>query len=395
MEDLAKFVYNALFVHPAPKKWTTKDLSEVMTMYASSSDQLKMRKPRRSLKFCPYVVPSLTLMRPSILRPKEPTKSAKLQQTCGRIDIGSDGGGGGGLKKPPYSHPSTSSTNYDVLQGTINDPRVFKEFTSANLLCSRNNSTISSSSSEDDDDDGSDGGVKTFEDSTNSSLEFFVKMDVQLSEMKIPVISSNELTRKGHMATGSFGTCYAVEYKKQNYVCKKFNTYQELLREVKFLHFVRNIPNVQQLVGVCMDEVELITQYAGVDLHDYYKKPVSEHKTFKIIKKMLDTVVLLNDCGIAHNDIKTTNVCVKDHADDDDFDVTLIDFGLANRLGNYVFKPFSYESKDHSKFRWLHKELLMGVEGSSIVSEGYSVMFLISELIRKNNRLVDMLKVKQ
>lgn len=373
MEELAKFVYHALFVPPAPKKWTTKDLRGIVSMYEVPT----LKKQNQIKKFKPRI-----LSAPSRVVKRKRLATVDVQ-TLKKATMGKD------VVTPKvapiaFSH---SPVNSHILQQVINDPTIFNDdFTSANLVCK------SAECGNCDDDN------VTLTDVEDSCLDFFVKMDVELAEMNIPTIPTTALKRKKQIAAGSFGICYDVEFEGHPFVSKKFDSYEELLREIKYLYRVKHVPNVQQIVGVCMDEMELITVHAGSDLESYYKKPVSEAKTFKIIKRLLGTIIVLNEFGIAHNDIKLTNVCIRDHMnggeDDDDFDLTLIDFGLANKLGSCVFKPFAYKAKDHVKFKWLSKELLLGIEGSSLQTEAYSIMYLIYELTLKHDRLTTLLNIK-
>ncbi|KAK4319177.1 hypothetical protein Pmani_009865 [Petrolisthes manimaculis] len=83
--------------------------------------------------------------------------------------------------------------------------------------------------------------------------------------------------------------------------------------------------------------------------------------------------------GLAHNDIKEDNVCIKfsDHG----IELTFIDFGLANPLGNNVYF-FPLKPQSWTKYPWVAPEVLAG-GCSSVASDTYSLASLLIFMYKK------------
>ncbi|KAK3854295.1 hypothetical protein Pcinc_039217 [Petrolisthes cinctipes] len=77
--------------------------------------------------------------------------------------------------------------------------------------------------------------------------------------------------------------------------------------------------------------------------------------------------------GLVHNDIKEDNVCIKFSGHG--IEITFIDFGLANPLGNEVYL-FPLQPESWNKYPWVAPEVLAG-GCSSVASDTYSLASLL------------------
>lgn len=82
------------------------------------------------------------------------------------------------------------------------------------------------------------------------------------------------------------------------------------------------------------------------------------------------TLNFMAERGIAHNDIKVDNVCVRISPANEKPVATLIDFGLATKYGTKTFK-YPFMKKYWKLFQWMAPELLAG-KTCSIESDVYS-----------------------
>lgn len=102
---------------------------------------------------------------------------------------------------------------------------------------------------------------------------------------------------------------------------------------------------------------------------------------WRVLRQLARTLNLMEERGIAHNDIKVDNVCVGFSPTNDEPEATLIDFGLATKYGTKTFK-YPFMKKYRNLFQWMAPELLAG-KTCSIASDVYSMGKLLYFLHRE------------
>lgn len=127
---------------------------------------------------------------------------------------------------------------------------------------------------------------------------------------------------------------------------------------------------------MCSSNDIIVTYYAGITLQSFVKRrrrELNEITVWEIMRQLGKVQVSMSERGLAHNDIKEDNVCIRYSRFG--IEVTAIDFGLANPLGKKVYIcPFQPES--WRKYPWVAPELLAG-GCSSVASDTYSLASLL------------------
>ncbi|ROT70652.1 hypothetical protein C7M84_011067 [Penaeus vannamei] len=100
--------------------------------------------------------------------------------------------------------------------------------------------------------------------------------------------------------------------------------------EAKALLLLEGVPRVQQLVGICPEQLSLVTTYAGPTLKRQLRA-LSLRQRALLALQLTETVQAIGARGLRHGDLMPGNICVD--ASRDDPAVTIIDFGVCSRSG--------------------------------------------------------------
>ncbi|XP_063597904.1 uncharacterized protein LOC134774423 [Penaeus indicus] len=93
----------------------------------------------------------------------------------------------------------------------------------------------------------------------------------------------------------------------------------------------RENKGIQNLVGICPEELCIATEYAGQTLDHYLQGRLSLQHKYSVLRQMCTILGTLHHHGFVHNDLKPQNICVKVSALGPE--VTFIDFGLTLLAG--------------------------------------------------------------
>ena len=165
-----------------------------------------------------------------------------------------------------------------------------------------------------------------------------------LCEVKAFNVGSGEEVAFGY---GGFGACVMGRDPRtgEDVVIKSFkyiDRMKMLMREATALHALRHVPGMQQMRGVCVRPVQLISLFAGPIICSYFEeKAPSVTTALSVFLQVARTVQGISGAGYAHTDIKVDNVCALQHKGRDTPQVTVIDVGLASRV-----KPTRYPWHD-------------------------------------------------
>ena len=153
----------------------------------------------------------------------------------------------------------------------------------------------------------------------NKVQQFLDKHDYQLVEA---------------IGKGGYATCFRVVNKtyKQTFVVKITRNDQSILEELKILSDLHH-PYIVDCFGLFTEDdynFLILEDCPYSNLYDEIQKngPLEEFKLISYLHQLLEALNFLHCKGIAHLDIKPSNILVDKHGR-----VKLIDFGLSRRFG--------------------------------------------------------------
>jgi len=217
----------------------------------------------------------------------------------------------------------------------------------------------------------------------------FVQIDAYIENLpqNIPLLDNTIIhTNPPYLNNGQFGKTYSYE----NTVIKEIdlqnqinnpnpknieNMINSIQSEVEHYHAISNkCPNVCKMLGYLYDtntkKIYIRMENCGTDLFDI-RKSITFHQTVYIIGQIISAVDCLHKNGFVHRDLKPENITVSD-----DGTAKLIDFGMARKDGDTVFRLGTpgYISPENTKPGMLSFEML---KASDIWSLGVTIMFML------------------
>ena len=132
------------------------------------------------------------------------------------------------------------------------------------------------------------------------------------------------------LGEGSYGSCIkTVDPHTHNHLVIKtiFNEdFNNFFDETKNL-FKLQMAGVQRLVGVCVEDCQIISHFAGVTLEEYFNNTVPLADATAIFLQVMRTMQRIAEKGYMHNDLHTRNICVLNGSSGPL--ATIVDFGIA------------------------------------------------------------------
>lgn len=178
------------------------------------------------------------------------------------------------------------------------------------------------------------------------------KLQAALQELQVPVLSVGEADAllgndPQRLGAGSYGEAFLNA--KDNVVVKYsfgFNEYLSSVSEVKAMAALKDVRGVQKLVGVCPERFMIATRYGGPILHSWLAKdsPLLPKHWIDIAAEIARIFSEIHSLGFVHNDIKTNNLCLE--VTPDGLEVTVIDFGLAEKRGKRLHLSGGWDEVD-------------------------------------------------
>ena len=159
------------------------------------------------------------------------------------------------------------------------------------------------------------------------------------------------------LGKGAFGVCWKTgdPDTKDELVVKDFNPgdLQLMLKETKNLIHLQ-MKGVQRLVGVCVDDVQIISRFAGKAAFRYFfgSVPLAEGAT--VFLQVCQTLRRMAHQGYTHHDLHEGNVCVLEGSGGPV--ATLIDLGLTHPLGATPNEDICDLGRMMDRFLHPHKE---------------------------------------
>ncbi|MPC80572.1 Dual specificity testis-specific protein kinase 2 [Portunus trituberculatus] len=204
-------------------------------------------------------------------------------------------------------------------------------------------------------------------------------------EQGLPLLEEQQISQltnyyQESIGRGSYGWCCRtrVPGTGQEVVVKTFcrDALEDLFTEVSVLQSLQ-VVGVQRLVGVCVETCQMVTCCAGQIAKDFLASPLTRFKdAVSVCLQVARTLRKIHLRGVAHNDIKANNVCVK--LSDQGPIATIIDFGLARTIGS----PSVYHPAPACKHPWAAPELLQeDALPCSRESDVYSLAYLIGHTV--------------
>lgn len=205
----------------------------------------------------------------------------------------------------------------------------------------------------------------------------------------VKLVTGSELHRmrtsgkSKYLGAGAQGYCSRLRAADgQEFALKVFdqtNDHGEILHEARRLHTNKG-PGVQSLYGLCPESNVMISQYAGKTVsHCLRKKRLTKPQKVCVLERVMKTIGTMLKRKQCHNDIKENNICVKCLGRREP-EVTLIDFGLSERVGSQLYDFSTCFGDDYS---WIAPELFTGGRCSE-QTEVYSLGNLANKLLAKD-----------
>uniref|UniRef100_A0A0P4WBV4 Protein kinase domain-containing protein n=1 Tax=Scylla olivacea TaxID=85551 RepID=A0A0P4WBV4_SCYOL len=155
----------------------------------------------------------------------------------------------------------------------------------------------------------------------------------------------------------------------------------ELVSEAALLARVAGVAGVPRLYGIVLDPPALVTSFDGphtlFEVVTQRPRRVSDEAVVRAVRQVCCAVATLHARRIAHNDIKSNNVVVRQHPDGT-LTPCLIDLGNSALLGQAIFPPGQLRWEDH---RFLAPELVAGGQ-SSAASDVFSLGHMMATFVK-------------
>lgn len=156
---------------------------------------------------------------------------------------------------------------------------------------------------------------------------------------------------------------------------------EELVSEAVLLARVAGVQGVPRLHGVVLDPPALVTSFEGPSTLNQaltQQRDPSEEAVLSVVVQVCLAAAGLHQRGVAHNDIKTNNVVVRE-AHGGRLAACLIDLGNSAPLGQAIFPQGSLCWEHH---RFLAPELVAGEPGTA-ASDVFSLGHMMAGLARR------------
>ncbi|XP_063608094.1 serine/threonine-protein kinase pkn2-like [Penaeus indicus] len=157
------------------------------------------------------------------------------------------------------------------------------------------------------------------------------------TDFHVALLSSEQLRSCMGMAPrqlgkGGYGTTF-LNLEKELVVkqAQNLETFRTFIVEAKVMTLLAQYDGFQRLVGVCPERMCLVTRYAGQTLDAQLIGRLHAEQRISVARQVCNMVQMMHKHGLAHNDIKPANVCVRMGAEG--ARVTVIDFGVTMAAG--------------------------------------------------------------
>ncbi|XP_047486833.1 calcium-dependent protein kinase 14-like [Penaeus chinensis] len=135
------------------------------------------------------------------------------------------------------------------------------------------------------------------------------------------------------LGMGGYGTTFLnVEKELVVKQARTLETFRTFIAEAKAMTLFAEHDGFQRLVGVCPERLCLVSRYAGQTLDAHVVGRMHTEQRMSVVRQVCNIVKIMHKHGLAHNDIKPANVCVRTGAAG--ARVTVIDFGLTMVAGS-------------------------------------------------------------
>ena len=173
------------------------------------------------------------------------------------------------------------------------------------------------------------------EEDDQGSMSYKQKIVAEFRRMGVRVFTKHEVnlmtdTMCEFLGEGVFGYCVkTVDLDTHQLLVIKgfFGDYLDGLLEETTNLFQLQMEGVQRLVGVCVDNCEMISHFAGVTLEQYLEKPIPLADAADIFLQLTRTCKRIRERRFVHNDLHPGNICVSNGGSGPL--ATIIDFGFA------------------------------------------------------------------
>ena len=231
-------------------------------------------------------------------------------------------------------------------------------------------------------------------------------------------ISAKELSDTEYTAsveancmTGSYGVCIRKKYRGMDVAVKEFHhtvngraltdvaVRRLVLHEANILLNLHSGAGIPTLIGIVLEEKphSLITSFHGMAsvtdrsttvqflLHNHLPNSsvqCSNDNWLTVVKNTAAVLKHIHHSGYVHNDLKCDNVIAND-----DFDVTIIDFGKSTLMVKAKKRCLSAEERRAYRelYQWIDPLVIDGICAPSPSSDIYALGYMVDKIVRKAN----------
>ena len=240
------------------------------------------------------------------------------------------------------------------------------------------------------------------------------KLKLIVDEGTIPEFEIEDFEYIEPIGEGSYGKIYLVQnkYDDSKYAVKKIICHD--LKEVKSIHnnleliYSKKHPNIMKIIGVeykCLDittySLYILMELALSDWNTEIKKRAKEKKYYteeeiiNILKQIINSIIYLENEGIAHRDIKPQNILVFEN---NVYKIT--DFGEAKNLSDSVKESTLRGSQLfmspvlYNGLKYNQKDVIHNAYKSDVYSLGYCLIYALTLNLNILNDLREIISMK-
>ncbi|XP_064083832.1 RAF proto-oncogene serine/threonine-protein kinase-like [Macrobrachium nipponense] len=179
-----------------------------------------------------------------------------------------------------------------------------------------------------------------------------------LRRMNVPVVNLAGVPLSSNkIGSGMFGMCYRYHFgdvekplviKLFENNCSTPKVLRGILKEVTNLRSVRSIEGVPKVFAVsAVPPYGIVMSDAGtITFRDWQLQTArTPMEIISVVKKIAEIIANMHRQGIVHNDLHGKNIVINEETQKP----TIVDFGLAGRLGAYRYRDYMKETPKFDK----------------------------------------------
>jgi len=144
---------------------------------------------------------------------------------------------------------------------------------------------------------------------------------------------NNKYKIEKYLSSGNFGSVFKCSYNNKIYAIKCDNDSKLLKYEANIYKELRSVYQISKLVDFFLydNKYYMVLDFFELTLADFKERTFNtqyyEDKLIIIIKKVINILRDIHNCGIVHRDLKPPNICLNKN-----LEPYIIDFGMSKKI---------------------------------------------------------------